>query len=353
MSVSKRVAVVGGGIVGLVAALELSELPGVSVTLYDPAPGTGATYAAAGMLAAAAEARPDEFESYELQLQSIPGWLSVFARIGIDDSHLHRSGTLYVGFDASDRRQLEQLRSVILAHGAEVEDVRRSDVLDLFAGLHPNIKSGLFLPTDAWVDPDLVVKALIEVLKSREVSFVEEKVVSCSNEGAVSTNAGASHFSAVLLATGSAALGANFPRTVNSVRPVRGITAHLHVGGVPTGPMVRAFVRGRDFYAVNRGDGNFVIGASSEERSEMGVELGELERLFRDASEVMPFLEGSVVGEIRRGLRPASASNDPFLERAPDSRVAYSSGHFRHGITLAPVSASATAQLVKEILDEG
>lgn len=352
MSNNKRVAVVGGGIVGLAAALELCEMADVEVHLYDPSLGRGATFAAAGMLAPAAEARPGESESYELQAQSIPSWRKVFSKIGLSEADLHSSGTLYVGFDASDRRQLEQLRSVILSHGAEVRVTARGEEEAIFQGVHPNIQTGLFLPNDAWIEPDLVVEALKSTLENRGLIFHEQEVVTCTNSGSITTKQEQADYSAVVLTTGSAPLSIGFPLSKNSVRPVRGITVHLYVDGAPSGPMIRAFVRGRDFYAVNRGAGNFVIGASSEERSEMGVELGELERLFRDAAEVLPFLEGSVVVDIRRGLRPASSTNDPFLERIADSSVVYSSGHFRHGVTLAPVTALETVRLVKEILDE-
>ena len=352
MAKQKQVAVVGAGIIGLTSALEFSRLPEVSVTVFDPKPGLGATYAAAGMVAPCAEARANEEESFQLQQSSLVAWAGLLNAIGLPGEELHRSGTLYVGWDASDRRQLEQLRSVIVSQGGHVESVSRDDRDDLFVGVHPSIRSGLFLPEDAWVNPDLVMERLLETLRTSGVEFEPEAVTGCGTDGSVSLLSGVRKFDAVLLATGAQSLGGDFPEFSNSVRPVRGVTAHLESTDAFKGPMIRAFVRGRDFYAVNRGDGIFIVGASSEERSEMGVELGEVERLFRDSLEVLPILEQSVLGEIRRGLRPASTTSDPFLERLEGSKIVFSSGHFRHGVTLSPVTARLSAVLMQEILNE-
>ena len=52
-----RIAIAGAGIIGLSCALELARR-GASVTLFDPnPPGRGASWAAAGMIAPAFEAR--------------------------------------------------------------------------------------------------------------------------------------------------------------------------------------------------------------------------------------------------------------------------------------------------------
>src|ERR1700692_2082127 len=63
---SKSAVVVGGGIVGLTSAWRLAR-HGCQVTLMDPAPGRGATWAAAGMIAPSAEISPGEQANFELQ----------------------------------------------------------------------------------------------------------------------------------------------------------------------------------------------------------------------------------------------------------------------------------------------
>jgi glycine oxidase len=126
---------------------------------------------------------------------------------------------------------------------------------------------------------------------------------------------------------------------VHTVRPVRGMTAR--VGGIDRSeqPTIRAFVHGHIFYMVSRPGGYCVLGATSDERSEPLVEVGELQRLLRDALDVVPMLETANVIETRMGLRPATKDMEPFFEVLSGGRWAWSSGHYRHGVTLAPLAA--------------
>ena len=79
-------------------------------------------------------------------------------------------------------------------------------------------------------------------------------------------------------------------------------------------PMIRSFVRGNTFYMVSRPGGYNVLGASSEERLEAGAQVGEVQRLLRDALDVVPALETATVVENRGGKRPASDDLRPFFE---------------------------------------
>jgi glycine oxidase len=105
-------------------------------------------------------------------------------------------------------------------------------------------------------------------------------------------------------------------------------------------PTIRAFVRGRMFYMVSRPGGYCVLGATAEERREPTVQVGELQRLLRDALDIVPELETASIVESRIGLRPASPDLRPFFEVIQTPGWAWSSGHYRHGVTLAPIAAS-------------
>ena len=67
------VAVIGAGIIGLGIAHE-ARRSGRSVVVIDPAPATGATFAAAGMLAPVSELHYQEEDLLELMLASSQLW---------------------------------------------------------------------------------------------------------------------------------------------------------------------------------------------------------------------------------------------------------------------------------------
>jgi glycine oxidase len=144
-----------------------------------------------------------------------------------------------------------------------------------------------------------------------------------------------------IIATGAAGLPDGVVASGDHVvRPVHGITVRVRGIDRSAQPMIRSFVRGNTFYMVSRPGGYDVLGASSEERREPGAQVGEVQRLLRDGLDVVPALETAVVLETREGNRPASDDLRPFFEVLTDSRWAWSSGHFRHGVTLAPLAAA-------------
>jgi len=65
-----RVAVIGGGVIGLSIAWTLAQ-DGCAVAVYDDHPGLGASHAAAGMLAPVSEASFEEPELLALGLASL------------------------------------------------------------------------------------------------------------------------------------------------------------------------------------------------------------------------------------------------------------------------------------------
>jgi glycine oxidase len=352
VSSRSSIVVVGAGIIGLTSAFRLARA-GHGVTVVDPAPASGATYAAAGMVAPSAEVVPGERDNYDLQCRALPAWrhlareLEEFAGAPLE---VHESGTLLVGWDASDRRLARQFVTVAQEFGVAHRAVGRAESPADFAGLSDRIGDGVIFPEDGWLDPDQAVAALRAGLDALSVEVRAEVVGEVGVEGGTvvaRTPTGEVRAQLGLVTTGAAGLPPGLGPALHQVRPVRGITTRVE--GLERGdrPTVRALVRGRAFYLVRRPGGYCVLGASSEERHEPAVEVGELARLLRDALDVVPALEGTRVLETRVGLRPASVDGRPFLESLGDGRWAWLSGHYRHGMTLAPLAAQEALEWVE------
>ncbi len=60
----------------------------------------------------------------------------------------------------------------------------------------------------------------------------------------------------------------------------------------------------------------------------------------------MPSFEAATLLEVREGLRPASADLEPFVE-VVQGRWVWASGHYRHGVTLAPHTSGEVVDIVR------
>jgi glycine oxidase len=297
------------------------------------------------MIAPNAEIAPGEHDNFTLQCGALAAWRDVardLLAVTGDTLDLFETGTLLVGYDGGDRRLVGQFELVARSFGVEPLRVTRESHESLFGGVSARVNEGLFLEGDAWLDPDQVIAMLTKANGSLGVNVVRQQVLTASTTG--------DHVEAVtahetyrgdvgILATGARPLpGGVAEKVANAVRPVRGMTVRVQgVDGSPR-PMLRAYVRGRSIYLVRRPGGCCVLGASSDEQQELVVEVGELQRLLRDALDIVPELESAAVVETRQGLRPASKDLAPFTE-VVDERWAWLSGHYRHGVTLAPLAA--------------
>jgi len=304
------------------------------------------------MLASTAEVSPGEEENYQLQLGALAAWRELshdLYEVTGELVDVHESGTLLVAFDQSDRRLISQFEGVAQSYGAPFRRVLRENYEEMFEGVSAGIREGLFLVGDAWVDPDQAVAVLARANEALGVDVVRQLVLTASSQGdhvEVTTAEGVFRGDAGVLTTGAGPLPCGVAdKVANVIRPVRGTTVRVQGLDRSSQPMVRAYVRGRSFYMVSRPGGYCVLGASSDEKQELLVEVGELQRLLRDALDIVPSLESASIIETRQGLRPASKDLAPFFE-VVDARWAWSSGHYRHGVTLAPLAARQALSFV-------
>jgi glycine oxidase len=352
---AKRALVVGGGVIGLTSAFRLA-CAGWQVSLFDPTPGRGATWAAAGMIAPIAEIGPGEEANYELQRGALDAWRTFaddLRQRSQQDLTIRETGTLLVGWDQSDRRLVDQYAQVATELGVVPQRVLREEQPAMFEGVSPRIVDGLLVDGDAWLDPDEVVAFVRRANEELGVTVIDETVVrvcgdaehaeALTSNGSFVGDVGIIATGASILPTGAVTSGAHV------VRPIHGITVRVRGLDRSTQPMIRSYVRGNTFYMVSRPGGYNVLGASSEERRETGAQVGEVQRLLRDGLDVVPALETAVVLETREGNRPASDDLRPFFEVLADGRWAWSSGHFRHGVTLAPLAAAQALRFAESL----
>ncbi|QGU04913.1 glycine oxidase ThiO [Corynebacterium comes] len=330
------VSVVGGGLIGLATALRLADR-GHAVTLLDPAPASGATHHAGGMLAPAAEVVYRQESLFPLMQRSAelyPGLIQAVEKHTDLPTGYRTEGTLVVAADRADSTHLAELSDYQSAHGMDVERLPLRQARKLEPSLSPQLAGAVLIPGDHQVNPRMFAAALLDALANLGVSIVREKVTELPGD------------EQVVLANG---LGAAALHEGLQLRPVYGDILRL---GVPDhlSPLitrvVRGFVADRPVYLIPRSDGTLAIGATSREDDRPVPRTSAIHDLLGDAIRLVPGVEECDFLEATTGARPGTPDDLPYLGRVSGNLI-ISTGYFRHGILLTALAADATLALVE------
>ena len=329
------ITVVGGGLVGLATALRLADR-GHDVTLQDPAPASGATHHAGGMLAPVAEVVYRQEALFPLMLRSAelyPGLLGVVEKHTDLPTGYRTEGTLVVAADRADATHLGELTDYQAQHAMSAVRLPLRQARQLEPALSPQLAAAVHIPGDHQVNPRLFAAALLDALDNLGVRVVRERADELS--------AGR-----VILANG---LGAAALHTGLKLRPVYGDILRL---GVPEHlqplltRVVRGFVEDRPVYLIPRTDDTIAVGATSREDDRPIPRTGAVHDLLRDATRLVPGIEECDFLEATTGARPGTPDDLPYLGKVNDNLI-ISTGYFRHGILLTALAADVAVHLVE------
>lgn len=388
------VAVAGGGIVGLACAFALAR-EGRRVTLFDPAPGRGASFGNAGgitpgwvaplampetiraipgMLADplspiairpaylprllpwivrfAFNALPGRVEACSkalaaLTLGACEAWAD-FARSAGLEGLLRKQGILYVYASERSRQSAEPGHALRRKRGVAAEPVDAAWIASFAPMLSREFGFGIYSPDAGHVvDPGGLCDGLVRALESAGGSIVREPVVdiAAGSEG-VNFRAPSGGFSAAtfVLATGAhskvlaAKLGARVPLDVE-----RGYHAVLPEPGVE---LPAQMIDGEGKYALtSMAMGLRLAGTVEFAGIEAPPDHSRADMLVRAAKRLLPDLRTD--GATRwMGCRPSLPDGLPVIGAAPASpRAILAFGHAHLGLTLAAKTAAIVAAL--------
>ncbi|SNS56191.1 glycine oxidase [Geodermatophilus pulveris] len=347
------VAVAGGGLIGLATAWRAARR-GLSVTVVDDAPGTGASAAAAGMLAPVTEAGYREEALLRLGLASVERWPAFAAELREatgQDVGLRTAGTLAVGFDEDDVRELAALHAYQQELGLAAERLTPREARRREPALTPRVRGGLLVAGDHSVDGRALHAALLRAAGDAGVRLVRERVTALRVDGGraaglETAGGGTVPAGSVVLALGAHS-GALPGVPALPVRPVKGQVLRLAGAAGLLGGTVRALVRGRHVYLVPYGGDRLVVGATVEDRGfDPTVTAGGVHDLLHDAIDVVPGIGECELVETLARWRPCTPDNAPLLGPGPLPGLVLATGHHRNGVLLTPVTAEVTTELL-------
>jgi glycine oxidase len=339
-----KVVIIGAGVAGLSIGWRLAQA-GQEVTILERAqPGSGASWAAAGMLAVTAESLDSHPAEIEFAKQSNLLWPEFAKEIEAVSGRAisySRQGALIL---AEDEAQLTKLSGS--STGGEILDpdaARR-----LVPQLTENLAGALWSPNEAQVDNRALSVALAFAFQRAGGKLIaNEAVVRIERrEGRAAiahTPFGLYHADAFVLAAG--AWSGLIEPELAPITPVKGEMIAL---ARPKGEAVpRPVVWGHGIYAVPR-DGMLLIGATMENAG-FDTQPTDAARDFlkAHAEAALPDLKRWTVTDHWAGLRPRSTDGLPLLGPTRLDGLWLAGGQFRNGILFAPaIAESLAAQLL-------
>ncbi len=329
-----NIAIVGFGLAGRLAALELSKSHHVTVfEASDEQTQNSAGKVAAAMLAPLAESVMCETDLAIMGLNSLKRWPEIVSELE-GEVFYQQKGTLVVAHqqDKGDLQSFTQRIKPIAGHSAQTLNTQQ--IAQLEPELASRFNQGVFLPCEGQIDNQAFYKASFTMLNKRKVKFAFNQRANIQN-GKVNNRA----FDYIIDCRG---LGA---KTDKPLRGVRGEVARLYAPEVNLTRSVRLMHPRYPIYIAPKPNNEYVIGATEIESDDSGPATvrSTLELLSAAYTVHSGFAEARLLN-IQSGLRPAFKNNRP--EVLKEGNVISINGLYRHGYMLGPaLVADALSQI--------
>ncbi|MFC3284185.1 glycine oxidase ThiO [Litchfieldella rifensis] len=343
--------IVGGGVIGMMTALQLADA-GHAVTLLERGEcGREASWAGGGIVSPLYPWR------YSAPVSNLSRWsegfypelaLRLLEETGIDPEY-RQKGLLYLRVD-DEPQALAWAREV----GKPLERVGPDFLYAKEANAAPGCDGALWMPTLGSIRNPRLIKALrTRLVAMRRVTLKEGmEVTGLQRQGSritgveTATGSVSCERSQVIVCGGAwaaqllAGVGINLP-----VRPIKG---QMILFKAPQGLVQRVVLMdGR--YVIPRGDGRVLAGSTLEDVGFDKTTTDDArDSLWHSAVRIVPRLADCEVEHHWAGLRPGSPKGVPFIGALPGfDNLHVNAGHYRNGLVLAPAS---TRLLVDQLL---
>ncbi|MDJ0795407.1 MAG: FAD-dependent oxidoreductase [Calothrix sp. MO_167.B12] len=374
-----KIAIAGCGIVGATIAYELSQVPGLNITVLDKLPPPtlpnlpsigfvfpGSTGAALGVLMGiiSHKAKGKAWRLRQASVQRYETLLPELESITGRSIPCNRQGILHLCLPEENLDKWESLTEIRHSQGfpLEIWDIHRLQQFCPQVSNNNGITGAIYSPQDRQIDPTALTMALVDAAKHNGVEFkfgVNVLGVTPPPSGieqrceAIETSEGRFTVDCLVIAAGlgSSPFTAQLKQFVD-IRPVLGQALQLRLADPLGNPDFQPVISGNDVHIVPVGDGDYWVGATVEFPSEDSHEIPSqpelLQGILEQAIAFCPQLATATTIRTWSGLRPRPEGRPaPIIDKLPGfSNIFLATGHYRNGVLLAPATAIAIREMI-------
>jgi glycine oxidase len=342
--------VLGGGIIGTALAEELARHGRRVVVIERSEIGREASSAAAGILSSQFDLPSPGplFDLCQAARRMYPRWVEHLERRSGRSVEYREDGILYLAMSGREESRMKRQARWQRKLGLKVDEWSPQEVRRHEPAIDGRIRRGFRFPTEGQVDNVRLMEALATACRRagvelRERTSVRRLLLRARAIRGVETDHGALEAPIVINCLGSwASMGGAFPVPL-PVEPARGQMLAFR------GPkrFVRHVVMSERAYVVQRRDGRLLVGSTVEHVGfEKALTFEGLHAILSGLRRMSGLLSPCTFLEAWAGLRPYTKDKLPILGKTSIDGLYVATGHFRHGILLAPVTASLMADLI-------
>jgi glycine/D-amino acid oxidase-like deaminating enzyme len=351
-----NVVIIGCGVVGATIAYELSQIPGLKITVFDQqTPAKASTGAALGVLmgAISQKIKGKAWRMRETSVQRYETLIPELENITGRKIPFNRQGILSLCWEEDDLSSWEQLQKVRQSQGWNLEIWDAAKLKNICPQVnHPQITAAVYSPQDRQLDPTALTLALVDAAERNGVIFNFGVTVLGNELGTITTTEGkiTADWFVITAGLGTTALTAKLNQPID-IRPVLGQALQVRVGHLLGNPDFQPAITGHDVHIVPVGDGDYWVGATVEfpvNGDEIPPNEALLASVRQQAIAFCPELATATIIRTWSGLRPRPEGRPaPVIGKLPGfDHILLATGHYRNGVLLAPATASAIREMI-------
>lgn len=348
----QKLIIIGGGVMGLSIARQLSNAP-YNISIIDrTTPRMNASYAAGGMLGA----QNEFFEAtplYRLAMQSRALMPHVAQQLQRDtgiDIEFQCHGLIKIATEVTHIENIKKQFSFLKQDDHHIQWFHPKDLHRFFPHLNPKTTAAFKIQDDGQIHANLYTQALTKAVISQKntqlYSHTEVTHIEKHRDGyTVHTSQGAMMADLLVIAAG--AWSGKLLSDIHISLPTRPVKGDVKLVETQSPILKTTLFNANGCYIVPKRHNRYLIDATSEwDNWSTDNDASNLKWLDDKSQEMLPQLRNHRIIKTWTGIRPITHQEVPIMGPISPS-LFVATGHYRNGILLSPIVGQLMAKAIQ------